>query len=241
MKKSYFKLSLVSLSLLATAIIAFGGKLPIEILAKGEGVFNTIGTTDQPEEIRSAVSQAEETEPKQFWLNTPNNSDAYGVNFDETGDRTFLNDSQIILAKALKSSDDRAALEGLMSHEEHFLTIESHYADLPGEFYFVEEASRVKMLNFLISNLEISSGEHKRTIDSIRNVLRVSVKSIAHEGLAKSIAGDQIRLLAALRKHSPKSYETLAAELKGDDVNTKVVAYFEEALAPSDSLQGINQ
>ncbi len=169
-------------------------------------------------------------EPEEYWLQYANDSSSYGVEFEESGPRIFLNSSQNVLKKAIKSLEDRSSLLDLLNQPLNHQAILQHYGSLPKDFHFVEEASRVKMLNLLIAGLEITQGDHTETLQTVDSILKIQPSTVANEGLAKSIAGDQLRLLAALHKYAPVHYQSVASELKREESQSKIIAYFETSL-----------
>jgi hypothetical protein len=182
----------------------------------------------------------QETEPSaHYWYRYPNNADTYGTNIAETGPREFLNGSQSILQKALKNSEDLDKLKVLFSNPANYQNIAEHYENLPHTFYFIEEATRIKMLNFLIASLEFGSAPQAegeaaveakaKALSLASKIAGLNVRDITDRGLAQSIAGDIIRILAALRKYAPDAYAELKTILNEQDINTKLLVHFEQS------------
>lgn len=168
---------------------------------------------------------AEEVE---YWLDFPHDSTTYGVEIEESGRRSFLNRSQSALKKAIKSMEDRTLVLDLLDQSANHETILQHYQSLPQDIHFVEEATRVKMLNLLIAALEMTQGEHRSTLQTVDTILKMDASKLGGEGMAKSVAGDQLRLLAALKKYAPAQYQLVAEHMKAGEQQRKLIEYFEK-------------
>lgn len=162
-----------------------------------------------------------------YWENYPNTSESFGKSIEESGPRIFLNTSQLILKKALKSTEDMEELRTLFSSPETYQTILKHYDQLPDRFYFVEEATRVKMLNFLIAAMELGGEWREMSLPLARHIAGTNLKEIRDPGLAQSIAGDVLRILGATIKYDRAAYEKLRLDLEDRKINSKILAYFE--------------
>jgi hypothetical protein len=163
-----------------------------------------------------------------YWRSYTNNVEIYGTNVEETGPRSFLNTSYKILRKAVKDSNDLQKLQDLYANPQNMQTIADHYKSLPEQLYFVEEATRVKMLDFLISNLEFNRGSLESPVsDTIQTIIQTNVVAIEDKAVAQSLAGDIIRLLAALEKYEPEMYQKTVRDLEHHSLNNKIIAYYQ--------------
>jgi len=179
-------------------------------------------------ESEKLVKSQSRSHLSRYWDHYPNTSESYGEDIAETSERSFLNESQKILSKSLKTREDLIKLKSIFSVRKNYETIADHYHDLPESFYFVEEATRIKMLNFLIASMEIGDERVDLTLDVARKILSTNVVEIGDPGLAQSVGGDVIRILAAVRKYYGDQYEIIKKDLLEKSVNTKLIDYFEK-------------
>ena len=190
--------------------------------------------SNSAEEIGSAIKKFESS--KRWYEKFPNGVEGIGAVRDEEGGLAFLNTSQKVLSKALKFDEDIELIKGLIQDPATTKEISQYYLNLPGKFHMVEEASRVKMVNFLTAGLELFTGSAVEPVKQvILDIITVNVADDLQLGQAQSIAGDKIRLLAALHKYQKGAYDKLI-ETKSflPKKNQKILDYFMRQMETTD-------
>jgi hypothetical protein len=196
-------------------------------------IVDTIAAQSTAIESRSTV-EIPEPDQRIGPGNTPviqleNKPEMLGKIQHETGSLSFLNSTYPILNKALRTSEDIEFLKEEFSKPENHKAIVDHYKKLPQTFLFVEEASRVKMVGFLVAALELEGDWKEQVLDTVQKISSKDVRTVGDTGVAQSFAGDVIRLLAATEKYDQAEYIRLKKNLLSSKCNEKILTYYESS------------
>lgn len=151
----------------------------------------------------------------------PNKDYVHGMVPNERGNLVFLDRVSTLLMKPIRKEAEDMEVRSELQSAKRLETIAEYYRTrIPSSFHFVEELSRIKMTRFLMASIELSAGQNHRELDrALSGVLLFDLKSVGNIEVRRSLAGDIIQVLKAMRRIDPTRFEAFKSEAQRRRIN----------------------